>query len=89
MLSTAWMFEMASIVQFDRKWEINSREDYEKAMQELDDNEFTAEMSDDFWRWQKEIAEVRDQRAEVRYQAIKKGIITPDTDKYRTWRKEA
>ena len=59
----------------NRKWEINTLEDYEKAMAELKDNEFIAEMSDDFGYWQSEKAEVAAQRAQVIAQAKEKGII--------------
>lgn len=58
-----------------RKWEINTLEDYENAMEELDGNEFIAEMSDDFSYWQSEKAEVAAQRAQVISQAKEKGII--------------
>lgn len=66
---------MPGWVKFDKKWEINSREDYDQAMHELDENEFVAEMSDDFYYWQREKAEVEKQRFDVRRQAIEKGII--------------
>lgn len=66
---------MPGWVKFDKKWEINSREDYDQAMHELDENEFVAEMSDDFYYWQREKAEVAKQRFDVRRQAIEKGII--------------
>lgn len=58
-----------------RKWEINTIEDYEKAMEELDGNDFIAEMSDDFSYWKSEKAEVAAQRAQVIAQAKEKGII--------------
>jgi hypothetical protein len=64
-----------SIVKMGRKWEINTKEDYDKAMEILDGNEFCAEMSDDFFRSNKEKAEVARQRAEVIAQARAKGII--------------
>jgi adenylylsulfate kinase-like enzyme len=64
-----------SIVKMGRKWEINTKEDYDKAMEILDGNEFCAEMSDDFLYWQREKAEVARQRAEVTAQAKAKGII--------------
>lgn len=64
-----------SIVKMGRKWEINTKEDYNKAMEILDGNEFCAEMSDDFFRSNKEKAEVARQRAEVIAQARAKGII--------------
>lgn len=59
----------------DRKWVINTREDYENAMKELDGNDFIAEMSDDFSYWRSEKAEVAKQRAQVIAQAKEKGII--------------
>ena len=62
-------------VKMGRKWEINSREDYEAAMKELDDSEFVAEMSDDFGYWRSEKAEVEKQRAQVIAIAKEKGII--------------
>jgi len=73
-------------VTYGKQWEINSREDYDKAMEILDGNEFIADMSDDFSCWQKENDEVINQRHQVRRQAIAKGIITDDEDRFRTWR---
>ena len=58
-----------------RKWEINTKEDYDKAMEVLDGNEFCANMSDDFYRYNTEMAEIRLQRYSVQKQAIEKGII--------------
>lgn len=66
---------MGQLVVFNRKWEINTKEDYDKVMSVLDDNEFMAEMSDDFSVWQREKAEIANQRFAVRKQAIDKGII--------------
>lgn len=64
-----------SIVKSGRKWDIQTREDYDKAMAILKDNDFCAEMSDDFSVWQREKAEVARQMAEVKAQAKEKGII--------------
>ena len=64
-----------STVKMGRKWEINTKEDYDKAMEILEDNEFCAEMSDDSSRWQREMEEIARQRAEVISQARAKGII--------------
>ena len=64
-----------STVKMGRKWEINTKEDYDKAIEILDDNEFCAEMSDDFFRSNRERAEVARQRAEATAQARAKGII--------------
>ena len=64
-----------STVKMGRKWEINTKEDYDKAMEILEDNEFCAEMSDDSSRWQREMEEVARQRAKVTAQARAKGII--------------
>jgi len=63
------------IIKMGRKWEINTKEDYGKAMEILDGNEFCAEMSDDFSYWKREKEEVARQRAEVTAQAKAKGII--------------
>lgn len=64
-----------SLVKFGKVWEINSRADYDTAMEILDGNDFCAEMSDDFSCWKREKAEVARQRAEVTAQAKVKGII--------------
>ena len=64
-----------SIVTMGKTWEINSREDYDKAMKTLEENDFIAEMSDDFSCWKREKAEVARQMAEVTAQARMKGII--------------
>ena len=64
-----------SIVKMGRKWEISTKEDYNKAMEILDGNEFCAEMSDDFFRCKEEKEEIARQRAEVTAQAKEKGII--------------
>jgi hypothetical protein len=63
------------LVKMGKKWEINSREDYDKAMEILDGNEFCAQMSDDFYYWKRELEEVAKQRAEVNAIAKAKGII--------------
>ena len=62
-------------VKFGRKWEINTLEDYENAMEVLKGNDFIAEMSDDFGCWKSEKAEVAAQKAQVIAQAKEKGII--------------
>jgi len=63
------------LVQMGKQWEINSRADYDEAMEILDGNEFCAQMSDDFYYWQRELAEVARQRKEVNAIAKEKGII--------------
>ena len=62
-------------VKFGRVWEINSLEDYQKAMEILEGNDFIAEMSDDFGVWQREKDEVRSQKESVIRQAKEKGLI--------------
>lgn len=64
-----------STVKMGRKWEINTKEDYDKAMKILDGNEFCAEMSDDFFRCNREKVEIARQRVEVTTRAKAKGII--------------
>lgn len=64
-----------STVKMGRKWEINSTEDYIKAMETLEDNEFCAMMSDDYFRADAELAECKTQKLDVMKQAIEKGIL--------------
>ena len=64
-----------SIVKMGRKWEINTKEDYDKAMEILDDNEFCAMMSDDFYCYKRELEEIAKQRAMVNQIAKAKGVI--------------
>ena len=66
---------MAQLVKFNREWNIQTKEDYDNAMDILAQNDFCAEMCDDFSVWQKEKEEVRRQRAVVTAQAKEKGII--------------
>ena len=63
------------IVQMGKQWVIKTAEDYEKALEVLDDNEFCANMSDDFSCYRREIAEIDKQRYDVKKQAIALGII--------------
>lgn len=63
------------LVKFGRVWEINSRADYDKAMEVLEENEFCANMSDDFSCYRNEMEEIAKQRAQVRRLATEKGII--------------
>ena len=63
------------IVKKGRKWEINSKEDYDNAIKTLEGNEFCANMSDDFYYWKTELTEIARQRADVTAQAKEKRII--------------
>lgn len=63
------------MVKMGRKWEINTKEDYDNAIEILKGNEFCAEMSDDFYYWKREKEEVARQRADVTAQAKAKGLI--------------
>ena len=56
-------------------WEVNTKEEYTKAMERLEEMAFLAEMADDFSAWQRETAEVRRLRREVKRQAEEKGLI--------------
>ena len=58
------------------QWEINTKEDYENAMKNLNDRQFIADMSDDFRCWRSEIEQVELERADVKRQAREKGIIS-------------
>ena len=64
-----------SLVKMGKQWEINSREDYNKAIEILDGNEFCAKMSDDYNCERRELAEIDRQRNDVNKQAKDKGII--------------
>lgn len=63
------------IIKTGRKWEINTKEDYDKAVETLEGNKFCAMMSDDFYRYERELEEYDNQMAEVVAQAREKGII--------------
>jgi len=76
---------MPGLVMKGRIWEINTREDYDKAMEILDGNEMCAEMSDDFFCWHREKEEVERQRYQVRKQALEKGLIGEHADENRHW----
>ena len=66
---------MVELVKFGREWEITTREDYDRAMEVLDSNEFAANMSDDFRREQKELHEIEKQRAQVQEKARALNLI--------------
>ena len=57
------------------QWEINTKEDYDNAMENLNHRQFLAEMSDDFRCWKSETAQVELERSDVKRQAKEKGII--------------
>ena len=56
-------------------WEINTKEDYDNAMVNLNDRQFIADMSDDFRCWRSETTQIERERADVKRQAKEKGII--------------
>lgn len=64
-----------SLVQMGRQWVINNKKDLDNAIKILKENEFCAEMSDDFSAWRREKDEVIRQRTDVYRQAKEKGII--------------
>lgn len=63
------------IVKFNKVWDVNTEEEVEQALQELEDSEFVANMSDDYSRTRQEIAEIERQRAQILRQAKEKGIL--------------
>lgn len=63
------------LVKRGREWAIKTREDYEKALEILDGNEFCAEMCDDYSVTKRELAEIFEQRKAVNAQAKALGII--------------
>lgn len=64
-----------SMVQMGRVWKIETRADYDTAMDTLDGNEFIANMSDDSYNYRREMEEIAKQRAMVTRMAREKGII--------------
>jgi len=56
-------------------WVINTKEDYDKAMEELENRKFLAEMSDDFSCWERETSKIYREMWDVKSQAEAKGII--------------
>lgn len=56
-------------------WVINTKEDYDKAMEELENRKFLAEMSDDFSCWERETSNIYREMWDVKSQAEAKGII--------------
>jgi hypothetical protein len=54
---------------------INSKEEYEQALEELDNLWFIAEMSDDYSRTLSEQADIREARKKLYNQCIEKGFV--------------
>ena len=63
------------LVRFGKRWEINTREDYDKAMEALAGADFCARMCDDYATERREREEVARQMAEVVRAAKEKGLI--------------
>ena len=57
------------MVRFGRKFNIQTKKDYSYAMQILSDNEFVAQMSDDWNQAKRELDEIKRQRTDVQRQA--------------------
>lgn len=62
-------------VQFGKVWDIRTAEDLQKAWDQLDENEFVANMSDDWLKATEELNEIHRQRKAVALQARANGII--------------
>lgn len=63
------------IVKFNKVWDVNTEEEVEQALQELEDSEFVANMSDDYSQTRREVAEIERQRRQIIRQAKEKGIL--------------
>lgn len=63
------------IVKFNKVWDVNTEEEVKQALQELDDSEFVANMSDDYLQTRREVAEIERQRRQLIQQAKEKGIL--------------
>ena len=66
---------MMDLVKFGKAWEINTKEDYDHAMEVLKGNEFCAMMCDEYAREKRERTEIDRQRADVRKQAEEKNLL--------------
>ena len=66
---------MMDLVKFGKHWEIETRADYDHAIEALEGADFCAMMCDDYQRERRERAEVAKQKAEVVRMAKAKGII--------------
>lgn len=63
------------MVETGKRWRITTEEEFKRALETLEDNEFCADMSDDFRRADAEKREVARQRADVVRQARALGIL--------------
>ena len=63
------------LVRKGREWIIKTKEDYEKALEILDGNEFCANMCDDYSVTKRELVEIFEQRKAINAQARTLGII--------------
>ncbi len=63
------------MIEFGTVWHIETKEDYDKAMDYFESMDFIAQMSDDYSREQAERAEIARQAFEVIKQAREKGLI--------------
>ena len=62
------------MVEYGKRWMIATRADFETALEILEENDFCADMSDDFMRAWNEKDEIAKQRADVYNQAVALGI---------------
>ena len=63
------------MVEYGRKWEIKTAEDYRLAVETLENDEWIAMMGEGVEMFRREMAEIRRQRADIDTQARKQGII--------------
>ena len=66
---------MVGRVKHGKDWKINTKEDYDKAMEWLERAEVCADMSDDYQRSESEKSEIKAQRIQVMQKAFEKGLI--------------
>ena len=62
-------------VEYGKTWTVNTVDELNHALDVLEENEFVAEMSDDFMRCEDEKSEIARQRKNVLRQAVEKNII--------------
>lgn len=62
-------------VEYGKTWTVNTLDELNHVLDVLEENEFVAEMSDDFLRCEEEKNEIAHQRKSVIRQAVEKNII--------------
>ena len=62
------------VVEFGKKWIVRNADEYLKAIEELEGSEFLTDMTENFYQYRTEKAEINRQRADLHRQAVALGI---------------